>query len=58
MKSANPKVNIPSQFKIMNMLDPSLRGKTDRRFLKIMAKAIYEHEHNRKFELAKKNNDK
>jgi len=46
----NPKVKIPSLYKIMNMLDPSLRGKKDRTFLKIMARAIYEHEHNKKLE--------
>lgn len=46
----NPKVNIPSLYKIMNMLDPTLRGKTDRSFLKTMARAIHDHEHNKKFE--------
>ena len=49
----NPKVNIPSIFKIMNMLDPTLRGKTDRTFLKIMARAIHENDHNKKSEQKK-----
>lgn len=46
-KISRPVVKMPALFKIMNMLDPSLRGKTDRRFLKQMTFAVADYERNR-----------
>ena len=39
-KVRRPKVNIPSQTKVMAMLSPKRDGKTDRSYIKSMAVAI------------------
>lgn len=39
-KQTKPVVNLPSQYRIMAMLNPSCKGKTDRTFIKMMCDAI------------------
>ena len=39
-KQTKPVVNLPSQYRIMAMLNPTMKGKKDRTFIKMMCEAV------------------
>lgn len=43
-KTSRPKVSVPSQVKIMAMLNPRRTGKIDRQYIRSMCSAIANHD--------------
>lgn len=56
-KPTKPVVNLPSQYRIMSMLNPNKKGKIDRSFIKLMCSAIETERHFRNKSLRQGNRD-